>query len=104
MLHQIIAYDIVRQTKAPLIVASVNAAQYYDRIAHSIADLTLRASKITESSIKCMLKPIREMEFFIKTAFGESNSYLRGKENPKQGSCQGNKEPRQSGNRLARQC
>ena len=37
-----------------------------------------------------MLKPIREMEFFIKTAFGESDSYVGGKENPKQGGCQGN--------------
>ena len=90
VLHQVLAYDIARQTKAPLIVASVDAAQCYDRIAHSIADLTLRAAKVPASSIKCMLKPIREMEFFIKTAFGESDSYVGGKENPKQGSCQGN--------------
>ena len=39
-----------------------------------------------------MLKPLREMEFFIRTAFGESDSYVGGKEDLKQGGCQGNGE------------
>ena len=85
-----LAYDIARQKRAPFIVASVDAAQCYDRIAHSVAALSLRASKVSESSIHCMLKPIREMEFFIRTAFGESETSVGGKHNPKQGGCQGN--------------
>ena len=43
-----------------------------------------------DSSIRCMLKPIREMEFFIRTAFGESKTSVGGKDKPKQGGCQGN--------------
>ena len=90
ILHQVLAYDIARQKRAPFIVASVDAAQCYDRIAHAMAALTLRASKVPDSSVHCMLKPIREMEFYIRTAFGESSTYVGGKELVKQGGCQGN--------------
>ena len=50
----------------------------------------LKASKVLDSSIRCMLKPICEMEFFIRTAFGESKTSVGGKDKPKQGGCQGN--------------
>ena len=33
---------------------------------------------------------MREMEYFVKTAFGESDNYVGGKDDPKQGSGQGN--------------
>ena len=90
VLAQVLAYDIARQKRAPFIVASVDAAQCYDRIAHSIAALSLKASKVPDSSIRCMLKPIREMEFFIRTASGESKTSVGGKDKPKQGGGQGN--------------
>ena len=90
ILHQVLAYDIARQKRAPFIVASVDAAQCYDRIAHAMAALTLRASKVPDSSVHCMLKPIREMEFFIRTGFGESATSVGGKHVLKQGGCQGN--------------
>ena len=51
VLAQVLAYDITRQKRAPFIVALVNAAQYYDRITHSIAALSLKASKVLDSSI-----------------------------------------------------
>ena len=87
VLVQVLAYNITRQKRAPFIVASANAAQCHDRIAHSIAALSLKASKVPDSSIRCMLKPIREMEFFINTAFGESKTSVSGKNKPKQGAC-----------------
>ena len=90
ILHQVLAYDIARQTRAPFIVASVDAAQCYDRIAHAMAALTLRASKVPDSSVHCMLQPIRDMEFYIRTAFGESESFVGGKDVLKQGGGQGN--------------
>ena len=65
VLAQVLAYDITWQKRAPFIVASVDAAQCYDRIAHSITALSLKAPKVPDSSIRCMLKPIQEMEFFI---------------------------------------
>ena len=63
VLHQILTYDIARQTKAPMLVASVDAAQCYDRIAHSIAGLACQASGVPTSSVRSMLKLMREMEF-----------------------------------------
>ena len=71
-------------------MASVDASQCYDRVAHAMAALTLRASKVPKSSVNCMLQPLRDMEFYIRTAYGESDTYAGGKENPKQGECQGN--------------
>ena len=89
VLHQVLAYDIARQKRALLIVASVNAAQGYNRIAHAMAALTLRALKVPESAVRCMLQPIRDMEFYIRTTFGESDTFAGGAANPKQGACQG---------------
>ena len=58
VLHQVLAYDITQQKRAPLLVASVDAAQCYKRIAHGIAALSIRAAKVPENLIHCMLKPI----------------------------------------------
>ena len=63
VLHQILMYGIARQTRAPMLVASIGAAQCYDKIAHFIAGLTLQASGVPASSIRSMLKPMQEMKF-----------------------------------------
>ena len=78
ILHQVLAYNIARQKRAPLIVVSVDTAQCYDRITHAFAALTLRANKAPESSVHCILQPIRDMEFYIRTAHGESDTYTGG--------------------------
>ena len=41
ILQQVLVYDILRQPKRPLVVAPVNAVQYYDRVAHTMTALTL---------------------------------------------------------------
>eukprot|EP00985_Skeletonema_marinoi_P002194 scaffold888_cov159-Skeletonema_marinoi.AAC.1 len=43
ILQQVLMYDIARITKRPLLVAQVDASQCYDRVAHAMAALTLRA-------------------------------------------------------------
>ena len=90
ILQQALLYDIARQLRRPLLVASVDAAQCYDRIAHATAALTLRAYKVRKSSVECMLAPIQSMEYYLRTGYGESSTYSGGAEDPKQGSCQGN--------------
>ena len=90
VLHQVLAYDIARQKRTPLKMALVDAAQCYNRTAHGIAALSMRAAKVPENSIYCMLKPIQEMEFFICTTFGEFSTPVGRKHNLKQGACQGN--------------
>ena len=90
ILQQVLVYNIARQLRRPLLVASVDAAQCYDRIAYAVASLTLRAYKVRQSSVASMLTPIQSMEYYLRTGFGESTTYSGGKEDPKQGSCQGN--------------
>ena len=83
ILQQVLAYDLACQWKRPLLVASVDASQCYDRIAHSMAALTLRAYKVHASSVMGMLNPIHCMEFYLRTGYGESKTCVGGKENKK---------------------
>ena len=46
ILQQVLVYDIARQLKRPPVVASVDAAQCCDRVAHTMTPLTLRAYKV----------------------------------------------------------
>ena len=90
ILQQVLVYAIAWQPRRPLLVASVDAAQCYNRIAHTVASLTLRAYKVRQTSVASILTPIQSMEYYLRTGFGESTTYSGGKEDPKQGSCQGN--------------
>ena len=90
ILHQVLTYDIARQTQAPFIVASVDAAQCYDRMAHAMMALASRVGKVSKSSVNCMLQQLRKMEFYIRTGYGESETFAGGKEEVKQGGAQGN--------------
>ena len=67
ILQQVLMYDIARQWKRPLIVASVDASQCYDRVAHAMAALTLRAYKVQQSLLMGMLQPIQSMEYYLRT-------------------------------------
>ena len=68
----------------------MDATQCYDRVAHTMASLTLRVYKVRQISVMEMLEPIQNMEYYLRTGFGESSKYLGGKDNKKQGLCQGN--------------
>ena len=90
ILQQVLLFDIVRQLRRPLLVAYVDAAQCYDRIAHATAALTLQAYKVRQTSVASMLTPIKLSEYYLRTGFGESKTYSGGAEDPKQGAYQGN--------------
>ena len=70
ILQQVLLFDI-----DPLLVASVDAAQCYDRIAHETAALTLRVYNIKVAS---MLTPTQSMLYYLRTGFGESKRYSGG--------------------------
>ena len=90
ILQQVLLYDIARITKRPLLVAQVDAAQCYDRVALAAASLTLQAFNVPNSAVQSMLRPLHNMEFFLRTGFGQSESYFGGKEDGKHGLAQGN--------------
>jgi len=72
-------------------VASVDADNCYDRIAHAIASLVFQAFGIPLSALESMLTTIQEMKFFLRTGFGDSKDFASSTLSIKtQGLCQGN--------------
>ena len=72
-------------------LASVDAANCYNRVAHAIASLTFQAFGAPESASAAMLSAIQQMKFFLRTAFGDSNSAVGARIHLKtQGFMQGN--------------
>ena len=102
ILQQVLLFDIARQLRRPLLVASVDAAQCYDRMAHAAAALTLRSYKVRQLPVADILAPIQSMEYYLRTGFGGSTTFSGGTEDPKQGTCQGNTTTPSHGSRSAR--
>jgi hypothetical protein len=83
----------MRQTRQPAGLASVDADNCYDRIAHPIASMTFQAFSVPTPAIKAMLSTIQDMRFFLRTGYGDSANFSGGnKDNPikTQGMFQGN--------------
>lgn len=84
-------YDIVRQLRRPAGIASVDAANCYDRVAHAISSLVFQAFGTPEEACTSMHTAIQEMQFFLRTAFGDSKESVGARVELKtQGFMQGN--------------
>jgi hypothetical protein len=84
-------YTITRQARVPAAIASVDASNCYDRIAHAIASLVFQVFGVSSTAIKMMLGAIENMNFFLITGFGDSTSFAGGGISIKtQGLTQGN--------------
>jgi hypothetical protein len=64
-LTKMLFYDVARQARVPLVIASVDASNCYDRIAHAIALLVFQAFGVPASAIDSMLSAIENMKFFL---------------------------------------
>jgi hypothetical protein len=73
ILAKTLFYDISRQLRAPAALALVDAANCYDRVAHAVASLVFRAVGAQLPMTLTMLTAIQQMQFFLCTAFGDSN-------------------------------
>ncbi len=83
-------YDITRQARVPAAIASVDALNCYDRIAHAMASLVFQAFGVPTTAIGTMLGAIENMKFFLRTGFGDSTAFAGGGISMKtQGLCQG---------------
>jgi hypothetical protein len=71
-------YDVTRQARVPAAIASIDASNFYDRIAHAMALLVFQAFGIPESAIGSMLSAIQDMKFFLRTGFGDSTKFAGG--------------------------
>jgi hypothetical protein len=64
-LTKVLTYEIIRQTRRPAGLASLDADNCYDRIAHTIASLVFQAFGVSLSASESMLTTIQEMKFFL---------------------------------------
>jgi hypothetical protein len=91
--NQRLIADILWQKRIPGAVASVDAESCYDRITHAAGSLCVQSWDVHPNSIIAMLLPIQRMKYFLRTAFGDSNTFFSSLalELAFQGSYQGNK-------------
>jgi hypothetical protein len=68
-------YDIARQMRTPAAIASVDASNCYDRIAHAMASLIFQSFGVKSTAVSSMLETIQEMKFFLRTAYGDSKTF-----------------------------
>jgi hypothetical protein len=83
--------DLARQARVPAAIASVDASNCYDRIAHAMASLVFQAFGVPITAVESMLGTIKNMKFFLRMGFSDSTSFAGGGISIKtQGMCQGN--------------
>ena len=68
-LAKVLFYDIMRQLRASTAIASVNASNCFNWIAHAIASMIFQAFGVTPNAAKAMLESIQEMKFFLFRAW-----------------------------------
>jgi hypothetical protein len=73
-------YNIVRQTCSPAAIASVDASNCYDQIAHAIASLIFQSFGVEDTAVAAMLETIQEMKFFLSTAYGDLKVFHGGRD------------------------
>ena len=90
-LAKMLFYDIVQQSQVATGLSSVDKANYYDSIAHTIASLVFQSFGVPKEAVKSMLTAIEEMKYFLRIACGNSKNFAWSTTELKfQGSCQGN--------------
>ena len=72
--------DISRQSRQPMALISVDAAQCYDRVHHSMMALVWLALKIPYQMVAIMLSCLGYMKIFTRTGFGDSSSFFGGED------------------------
>jgi hypothetical protein len=77
-LCKILFYDIKQQARVPAAIASVDASNCYDRIAHAMASIIFQAFGVPTTAIVSILGAIENMKFFLCTRFGNSRSFAGG--------------------------
>jgi hypothetical protein len=90
-LAKVLFYDILRQTRLPAGISTVDVDNCYDWIAHPIASMVFLSLGIPKPAIVSMLLTIQDMKFYLRTGFGDSKAYAGATGGAKtQGLCQSN--------------
>ncbi len=59
-------------------IESVDLASCYDEVAHPIASIALQSFKVRKVMVAMMLYVLETMQWFLKTAFGQSEKSFGG--------------------------
>ena len=77
-LAKVLFYDITRQLRRPAGLASVDADNCYDRIAHPMLSMVMQAFGVPSNAAVSMLSTIQDMKFHLRTGYGDSEDYVGG--------------------------
>ena len=89
-LEKVLIFDISRQGRITMGLASIDAANCYDSIAHAIGSLVCQSLGVPLEAVQSMLSAIQNMKFFLRTAYGDSKNCVGSTVSVKfQGYCQG---------------
>ena len=88
---KILQADVSRQLKQRMSIVSADAANCYDRVHHALMALVYLCLGVDLGAVISMLRSIQLMKFFLRTGWGESETYIGGNaEKILHGLCQGN--------------
>ena len=88
---RLLFFDIVRLSKHNDALGSYDAQTCYDRVVHSLTSLVGESVGMPLPNLTCLFLAIQGMRFYLRTAFGDSNSfYTCESDTPYQGMVQGN--------------
>lgn len=90
-LQKVLMLDHFRMTRTAGIGFANDLMDCYDRVVHSSAALAMRRLGVNTTAIQCLLTTLQNMKNYLRTAYGDSDSYYCGDEGrPLQGGGQGN--------------
>jgi hypothetical protein len=91
-LDKTLTFDISRQTRTPMAIMSVDAAQCYDRVHHGLMSLVWLALTQNLLVVRILLQCLGDMKIYTRTGYGDSATCFGGKEDtPACGLGQGSK-------------
>ena len=73
-----LTFDISRQSRVPMAVISVDAAQCYDRVHPALMSLVWLALTNHPHAVIILLHVLQQMKIFTRTGFGDSSTYFGG--------------------------
>jgi hypothetical protein len=86
-----LTFEIMRQKHTAGSDASLDAGNCYDQLAHNMALIMCQRHGMAIETITCLFLTIQMMKFFLRTAFGDSETFYSSTGPvPFQGICQGN--------------
>ena len=74
--------DISRQSRIPMALISVDAAQCYDRVNHTMMGMVWLALQVPITAVSILVNCLQYMKIFTRTGWGDSSKYFGGQQNP----------------------